>query len=611
MRKVSLPQDVRKWVTEELNLQPQHLPHDSFFEAFKMQQDKEVGRAEGQGEAARRQALQREIEEMKVELNQLDCKISVAESQLTSEERSVRRSWAEGEESQWRAVLLQAYRQRCAQDRLSLCQDSSSVSRHCHSLAQLCRKAEVDLVFASESTHGSTSLGPTGPQPQVLREVRSLCEERLLFFLSLQESELRSQHAAGTHLSHEQREAAFQHWLSAVEDLLRSHPPSHILSALQHLASQQHSSLQAKLDSVDVGRDVAALRFRYDNKHLQDISREEAELPSVKSLFQDGWAEVEQALVQLERTRTQVQQQRDQLNRLRKEALLDLQGSQPQSEPLARAVFELELEHVMQAAVRDSVQEQCLQLGRQIMDRQEALRSLRSQWQSIMDFRQLVDNKQEQIHALIKANSNAKSELSRFHTEIRQFAEGTLGPQCGAVMGATSALHNSVSQEVKLTGSLSLAALNRRLIEGLQRVPADWLSISRLQSPPLNTLCQSLDFPLYRAPEQLTAQAVSQQLELRLLHQLLQLHKLSQMRLHNEEALLPAPDQQALLRQVKEADEELLQSLLPRVRELSQRSSQGLLWEQPVQYVLPEMCRGGLTLQKWLQRWRLAAKALE
>lgn len=32
-------------------------------------------------------------------------------------------------------------------------------------------------------------------------------------------------------------------------------------------------------------------------------------------------------------------------------------------------------------------------------------------------------------------------------------------------------------------------------------------------------------------------------------------------------------------------------------------------WEKPAQHVLPEVNKGGLTYQQWLQRWRLAAKA--
>ncbi|KAJ8270556.1 hypothetical protein GJAV_G00116340 [Gymnothorax javanicus] len=651
----SFPQQLKQWATEEFKLKPQHLPHDSYFKTlclgqgasiwkyitqhvyhqrnvkvmrgnlqwFKMLQDKEVENAERQSEAARRQELQREIEALRTELDQLDCQISVAETQLAADERSVNESWAEDEDCRKRSVLLRAFRQCCAEERLSLSQHSRRIGGHCQALDQLSRKAEVELVFRSERSDGGDSLGPPNSEPQVLRAVRELCDERLLFFQSLLQSELTAVPSIGKHLSHEQMGIVFQHWLSAAEELICSHPPSHILSAVQHQASRLQSSLQEKISALDVEQEVAALRFCYKNKHLQDVSREEEELPSVKSLFQRGWDEVEQALVQLAQTRTRAQQQQDQLNTHRKEVQLELLENEDQIEPLARAVFELELQCVIQAAVRDRMQEQCILLGQQAKDRQEALRNLRSQWQSIIDFRELVVKKQEQIRGLIKANSNAKSELSHMHNETRQFAEGKLGPQCVAVVEAASALRNTVSQEVRLMASTSLHALNRRVIKGVQTVPAECLSIHRLSSPAFLNLCETLAFPMYRAPEQLTAQAASQKLELRFLRRLLQLHTLSQSSLKAQRALLSAPDQNALFEKLRKAEEELLQTLLPRVCELRRRTSQGLQygaqaktaicdwWEQPAQFALPELQKGGLTLQKWLQRWRLAANALE
>lgn len=55
-----------------------------------------------------------------------------------------------------------------------------------------------------------------------------------------------------------------------------------------------------------------------------------------------------------------------------------------------RSALELELQCVMQAAARDHIRDWCIQLDQHARSRQEALRNLRSQWQSILDFRQLV-----------------------------------------------------------------------------------------------------------------------------------------------------------------------------------------------------------------------------
>ncbi|KAI4793629.1 hypothetical protein KUCAC02_032593, partial [Chaenocephalus aceratus] len=103
--------------------------------------------------------------------------------------------------------------------------------------------------------------------------------------------------------------------------------------------------------------------------------------------------------------------------------------------------------------------------------------------------------------------------------------------------------------------------------------------------------------------------------------QLLQLHSATLQDTQKEAALLHAPDQKALLSRVTEEDQKLLECLVPRVRGLTQRSAQGLSygvqvktaisywWDQPAQHVLPEVQKGGMTFQQWLQRWRLAAKA--
>uniref|UniRef100_A0A8C7FHR4 HAUS augmin-like complex, subunit 5 n=1 Tax=Oncorhynchus kisutch TaxID=8019 RepID=A0A8C7FHR4_ONCKI len=616
----TLLRELKRWAIEEFNLPPQSLPNDNYFKTLCVgpgasiwryvtqhifnQRNVRVMRGNlqwypllkkvaGQSDAAKRLELQEQIEELRAELNHLDSQINGTEAQLVTEEVSINWSWEVVEENQRRELLLQAFKQRCMNERQVLSEDTRKISGHSQVLEQL--KAELEVVFGNEASNSSGEyLNPTGAEPQVLRNVRELCDERLLFFQSLQESELKMASSTATHLTREQRTAVFHHWLSAVEDMLRCYPPNQVLSALQYLALGQEITLQEKLASLDVAHDVAALRFRYESNHLLDISKEEEELPPVKTLLQSAWEEVEQSLMELAQTHWLFPQ---------------------------HFLFELEMQCVMQVAVRDGVRNQCVEMEQHARDRQEALRNLRRQWQSITDFRQLVDVRQEQTRGLIKGNSTAKTELTRVHKEIGQFVQGKLTPQFGEVLSAANRLHNSVSQEARQFGNVSLVTLDRRLIEGEQRIPAAWLSIHRLHSSPFHNLCQSMAFPMYRAPEELYSQALSQHLELRFLRRLLQFHSSSLANVEKQGALLPAPDQQALLLRVLEEDKELLQSLLPRVWELTQCCSQGLSygnqvktaisywWDQPSQFALPDMRKGGLTFQQWLQRWKFAAKA--
>ncbi|XP_038571822.1 HAUS augmin-like complex subunit 5 [Micropterus salmoides] len=609
----SLVQELKRWATEEFNLPADSLPNDSYFKTlcvgkgksiwkyivqhvyhqrnvrimrgnlqwYKVLQDKELKNAEGQSESAKRRELQRKIEQLRAEISHLDSQISGTEEQLATQEQSISRTWAKVEDSRRRDLLLQAFSQRSIMGRTVLSDDTQKISGHCQALELMARKAEVEVLFdnLSSSSDGNNFNSKAAAEAQVLREVRELCDDRVHFYQSLQESELKTAHSAAKHMTREQRSAVFQYWLSAVENLLGGYPPNHVLSALEYLASREQKELEDKLTSLDVSRDVTALRFRYESNHLLDMSAEEDnELPPVKTLLEAAWKEVEQSLVELAQTRSRVQQLRNQLLARRKEAELEVSviADELHNDTLALSVLEVELQCVMQAAARDHIKDRCIQLDQHARSRQEALRNLRSQWQRILDFRQLVVLRQEQIRGLIKGNSTAKTELIRLHTELQEFIQGKLVPQFEDVTTAANSLRNSISKEARQLGMVSLLALDCRTVEGMQRIPASWLSIHRLQSPTFSSLCQSLAFPLYRAPEELCSQTRSQQLELRFLRQILQLHSATLQKIQKEAESLHASDQKALLSRVVDDDQKLLKALVPRVRGLTERCAQGL-----------------------------------
>ncbi|XP_062250646.1 HAUS augmin-like complex subunit 5 [Platichthys flesus] len=654
----SLVQELRRWATEEFNLPPDSLPNDSYFKTlcvgtgksiwkyaiehvfhqrnvrimrgnlqwYKVLQDKELKQTEGQSEAAKQRELQRKIEQMKAEISHLDSQISGTEEQLATQEQSISRTWSQVEDSRRRELLLQAFRQRCVLGCNVLSDDTQKISVHCQALEQMARKAEIEVLFdkSSSSSDGDNLNSKSTSEAQVMREVRELCDDRVHFYQSLQESELKTGHSAAKHMTREQRTAMFQYWLSAVENVLGGYPPNHVLSALQYLASREQKELEDKLASLNVTRDVTALRFRYDSNHLLDLSAEEDnELPPVKTLLQDAWEDVEQSLVELAQTRSRVQQLKNQLQARKKEAELEVSciADELNNDTLAMSVVELELQGVMKAAARDHIRDRCVQLDQHARSRQEALRNLRSQWQSILDFRQLVVLRQEEIRSLIKGNSTAKTEFIHLHRELQDFLQNKLVPQFDDVTAAANSLRNSISKDARQFGMVSLFALDRRTVEGMQRIPASSLSIHRLQSSSFSSMCQSLAFPLYKAPEDLCSHARSQQLELRFLRQLLQLHSATLQKIQKETEMLHASDQKALLSRVVQEDQKLLKSLVPRVRGLTQRCAQGIAygdqvktaisywWDQPVQHVLPEASKGGMTFKQWLQRWKIAANA--
>lgn len=50
--------------------------------------------------------------------------------------------------------------------------------------------------------------------------------------------------------------------------------------------------------------------------------------------------------------------------------------------------------------------------------------------------------------------------------QVREFVQEKLGPQFGRAIRSASELRNSVSQEAKLFNSVSLAVLDRRIVDG-------------------------------------------------------------------------------------------------------------------------------------------------
>uniref|UniRef100_A0A673MSE3 HAUS augmin-like complex subunit 5 n=1 Tax=Sinocyclocheilus rhinocerous TaxID=307959 RepID=A0A673MSE3_9TELE len=594
----SLSQELKRWAVEELELPVARLPDDGYIKTLCV----------GPGASIWKYITQHVYKERNV-------RVMRGNIQWYPLKQNINRNWDDFMDGRHRQILLDSFRQRCSEERNILLEDTHMIGTQRHTLEELSKKAEVKLVFGPSDSSDSEA----GADPLVLVNVRELCSERVLFFQCLLESELNVN--PSTEFTHEQRKAVIQHWTSAVENVLRSHPPNQVLSALQVLTSRQQVVLKEKIAALNVERDISDLGFRYQSDHLIDVSADqEEELTPVRSLLQSAWEEVEQSYFELAQVHNRCGQLETELTALMRKAET-AHGSDPVFVLfVSRCVFELEMEGVKQAAVRDSIREQCAQLQLQAREGLDAIRTLQTQWQSVMDFRQLVDSRQEQIRRLIKGNSTVKTELTCVHAEVGQFVQEKLNAQFCNVIKASSGLVNSVSQGAKHFSCVALAALDRRVMKGGQKPPAAQLSIHWIQSPAFHKLCESLSFPLYMAPEELWSQATTLRLELRNLRRLLQLFSESSADLQKLTAQLPSPDQQTLVQRVKMVDEEILQTLLPRARELTQRCSKGLLyteqvktaithwWEQPGQFALPEMQREGLTFQQWLQRWKLATK---
>ncbi|KAG8143335.1 hypothetical protein E2320_000578, partial [Naja naja] len=180
---------------------------------------------------------------------------------------------------------------------------------------------------------------------------------------------------------------------------------------------------------------------------------------------------------------------------------------------LARTVFELELRAVRLRGYRDGLLQGCQRLEEAVKVRYAELLNLQAKRQRILDFRHLVNEKQQHIRALIKGTSFLKSQLKN-QVEIQDFIQKKLLPQAQQMQPETQKLHNRVDREVQLFKTISLPCLLTHQIAESQDIPAHKLSIHRLSwaASPENqaflNVCSGINFPLYKAPEQLLLHVV-------------------------------------------------------------------------------------------------------
>uniref|UniRef100_A0ABM5ER10 HAUS augmin-like complex subunit 5 n=1 Tax=Pogona vitticeps TaxID=103695 RepID=A0ABM5ER10_9SAUR len=645
----SLAQELRRWAAEEMKLPLSKIPSESAARRmcsgqcaeiwnyvirhvhhqrnvkkirgnvlwYQQMEEAKGNPGSSESEKERRKQLVQGIARLREELQQIDLQIESAQRELVADEVTLETSQEMICDAKRRSLLLKAYSARVASERQQLRARTLQVKGRLEQLEEMERKARTAVVFGRKA---SESGFPT-LEPEVLRDVREASQLRFQFLKTLFEHSV-----SGNFLGvDEEMNSSYQHWLSIVEKLAASHPPAHILSALEHLALQSAQQLQELSDSLNIPQDVEALKFRLHSGHLEDVSDRMDDLPSVRHLIQEGWSKCEMLCIQQIPLQAQERKLLAQLEAVVQDVHRLLSDGSEHS-ILARAVFELELRAVRLREYRDGLLDGCRELEEAVRTKQVERQDLEAKRRRVMDFRRLVNEKQQHIRVLIKGTSYIKSQLRKDQAEIQEFIEKKLLPQAKQVELETQPLHNRVDREVQQLKTVSLPCLLRRELPGSRYLPAHELSIHRLsRTAPAEyraflNVCSGAAFPLYKGPEQLLPHMAD--LKKKLLFLCAQLNS-KQRALENlqhqlEEA--PEPDVQALVREVKAHDQEQARELLPRIQRVTDQCRcrierwqevQAIVdawWEQPGQFVLPSERRHGFTLQQWLERWTLAAK---
>ncbi|XP_073178926.1 HAUS augmin-like complex subunit 5 [Lepidochelys kempii] len=158
-------------------------------------------------------------------------------------------------DAQRHSLLLKAYAARLAEERQQLQGSVAQLRGRLEQLKDISRKAKVELTVGGKLP----ALGFAGLEPEVLRDVRTACQLRFHFLKSLFEHSTSG--AVPSRTSEELLDASYQHWLSTVEAIVGSHPPNHVLAALEHLALENTLQMQELTSRVDIPRDVEALKW--------------------------------------------------------------------------------------------------------------------------------------------------------------------------------------------------------------------------------------------------------------------------------------------------------------------------------------------------------------
>ncbi|XP_064425537.1 HAUS augmin-like complex subunit 5 [Latimeria chalumnae] len=377
-----------------------------------------VEQKRSENELERRRQLLQDISGVTSEIQQLDLQIEMAQRQLASDESAIEQTQEKIRDVKKRILLLRAYSNWRAKERKKLRENIVKINHSLERCQHVSSQARSEVVLGSifVESNGSGNSSSAVPESEVLRDVKKACIMRYEFIRSLLYDE-----TLGSLLgSEEQKKASYQLWLSLVEKIASSHPPNHILQTLEHLAAQNAHELHDLTDSLSIPKDLEKLKFRVESSHLQDVSAASAGQPSVQWLLQEGWGNCEKLWVQQLPLQALQKKLSAVLASVLQETYPLLSDGAGSANP-SRAALELELKAVKAMAYRDALLEQCQELGEAAALKQQEVRELQQKLRCILDFRELVVEKQDQIRALVKGNSCSKSQLKKSRAEVQPF----------------------------------------------------------------------------------------------------------------------------------------------------------------------------------------------
>ncbi|XP_077312530.1 HAUS augmin-like complex subunit 5 [Lithobates pipiens] len=666
MDRRGLAQELRRWVTEEMGVPSQKAPPEDVLQRlfigqcadiwkyvichvrsqrtvrniegnllwYQQLQHSEAQRSAEEEEQQHRKQLCREILELRSELQHLQEQIQSAEGEILSQELNSEKS----QDYRRRALLLRAFSKKRDEECEMLRESNARIQYRCEQLQDVSRVSQREIIFPL--LEGDSASG-TLPQPEVMRDVRDVCQVRLLFLRSLRDDSISSS-TGGDEL----RSLAHQQWMSMAEKVWSSHPPNHIVSSLEHLAleatrdmrqlqsslaadpSQTSSSISETTGDGHDSRDALDTSKRARSYYEGDHRNSADVLPSFNSLIQEGWGESVKVTSELRSVQHQIQEVSEPLAAKIQEVHKSLADDREISQ-LSRAAFDAELRSVLLRGSQEALLQECRALQESAMERKQEVKLLQQHQQNIQDSCLLLDKKQKQIQILITGNATAKSQIRRSCTEVQKFVTEKLLPRPQEVSLESQRLKDSIMKDVKHFSAISLPALQKLCADGVNEIPALDLSINRLMNPHCpyynvyKGIYTSIGLPLYKAPETILSHVADMKKQLLFLRCQSNSRNQAVNKIQKQLRKSQSPDTDALLKLLSAHYAQQTDELVPKLQRLIEQCEKSQeygaeaqdtiadWWEQPAQMCLPWEQRGGLTLQQWRDRWTLAVTALQ
>ncbi|XP_032749813.1 HAUS augmin-like complex subunit 5 [Rattus rattus] len=558
----------------------------------------------------RKLELEATVARLRAENQELDQSLELMDQETEAQDIAMTQSLQSLKDTQRQTLLLQALAGAVRRQHRRLQDPMQRLQNQLKRLQDMQRKAKVDVTF------GPVVSAALALEPEVLSDVRAACSLRTQFLQNL----LTPQARGGSILSpcDDHVGTSYQQWLTSVESLLTNHPAGHILAALEYLAAERESEIR----SLCYGEGLKEEGLKEEvlsRPQAPDSSGSSQVLPSTVHLIQEGW----QAVGALVTQRSALLSERQVLTGR-------LQGLVEEMERLSlgsneRKVLLLELRRSSLWAELKALHAQSQELESAVGHRQLLLRELQAKRQRILQWRQLVEERQEQIRLLIKGNSASKTRLSRGPEEVLALIRQKLVPTSEAVAPQSQELLRCLKEEAKHLPHIILGPLPPYQVKGLKPLSRILPSIHQLhpttpRGSSLLLLSHTLGLPVGKAPELLLPRAASLRQDLLFLQDQWGLRGGN---LSVKTSLPPGPSTQELLQiqesQEKEQNENMGQTLKKLLNLLKQALEQipelqGIVedwWEQPGQAALSEELRQGLSLSQWQRRWAQAQVALQ